>query len=149
MSAADILTRARAAGLEVTTDGAQLLVRPASRLTDDLRSALKSSKAELLALLKGRPRQSCTTCRHRSNYGTCREPVAAGLAPEFAICWPDPQHGATCPGWSRNPAEAVLAVLVAAAREGWTDMQMAAWLQDANQHPDATLDLLRNGGPTP
>ncbi len=95
-----------------------------------------------------RPR-SCTSCRHLSHVKTCTQPVAAGLLDSFAITWPEPGRGVTCPAWRRNPADAVLAVLVAAGRGGWSDTLMHQWLADAGAHPEATLDALRAGGPTP
>jgi len=82
-----------------------------------------------------------------SRVKTCTEPVAAGLLHRFGIVWPEPGRGATCPAWRRNPAEATLAVLVAAGRGGWSDELMHQWLADADAHPEATLDVLRNGGP--
>lgn len=81
MSAADLLARLSAAGLEVTADGAALAVRPASKLTDELRAELRASKPELLALLAAPAapepapsayspgpepdaRVTCLSCRH-------------------------------------------------------------------------------------
>lgn len=93
--------------------------------------------------------RSCARCRHLSRIKTCTKPVEAGLLPDFGIVWPEPAHGATCVAWSLNPAEAVVAVLTAAGRGGWTDEQMRQWLIDADAQPEAVLDMLRIGGPTP
>jgi hypothetical protein len=151
MHAAAVLKDLQAAGLRVEAEGNTLKVRPASVLDDERRALIRQHKAELLALLKTTTR-SCSDCRHLTGYGTCREPVAAGLIPAadgFAIAWPPPGAGASCPVWSRSPAEAVAAVWLAAGRGGWTDAQLHEWLAAANEHPDATLDVLRRGGPTP
>ncbi len=51
MGARDLLSDLADAGLSVTVEGDRLVVRPASRLTDDLRSALREAKSELLMLL--------------------------------------------------------------------------------------------------
>ena len=149
MGAADIFTRLKAGGFRLRLSGETLMISPSSKLTDDLRAKLRESKSELLALLKTQPVQMCTTCRHLSRVNTCRDPVSAGLLPSFGIVWPEPNYGVGCSAWSLNPAEAVLAVIVAAGRGGWTDEQMHCWLADANADPVAVLDALRNGGPTP
>jgi hypothetical protein len=96
-----------------------------------------------------RDARCCASCRHRSRVGTCREPVAAGLLPEFAITWPEPGHGATCKAWSRSPAQAIVAVFAAAGRDGWPADLLHQWLRDADQHPEAVLDVLSSGGPKP
>lgn len=149
MGAADLLERVRSAGFVLDVADDKLLVTPASKLTDELRAELRQSKPELLALLKPQTAQSCATCRHLSRVRTCRQPVAAGLLAEFGISWPAPVYGVTCPAWSMNPAEATMAVLVAAGRGGWSDQQMHAWLADAEAHPEAVLDALRTGTLTP
>jgi TubC N-terminal docking domain len=51
MGARELLKDLAGAGLSVITDGDWLLIRPASKLTDDLRSALRAAKPELLLLL--------------------------------------------------------------------------------------------------
>ena len=53
MGARDLLTYLAGAGLSVTADGDRLVIRPASRLTDPMRAALRDAKPELLALLAG------------------------------------------------------------------------------------------------
>ena len=45
---------------------------------------------------------TCTGCKHLLRYGTCGEPVAAGLLTakeEFAIVWPPEGHGTACPAF--------------------------------------------------
>ncbi len=133
---------------------------PANRLIDVDTPQPRTSQLATLATLasvnqparglsEAQAAQSCSTCRYLSRVKTCREPVAAGLLSSFGIVWPEPGRGATCPTWRRNPADAVMAVLVAAGRGGWSDAQMHRWLADADEHPDAVLDALRAGGPTP
>jgi len=51
MGARDLLRNLAASGITVSMDGCRLIVQPASKLTDEARVALRSSKAELLALL--------------------------------------------------------------------------------------------------
>ena len=86
--------------------------------------------------------KSCTSCWHRSSHGTCREPVAAGLADLFMIVWPEPGHGATCPAWRRDPYEAQTLVLIEAARRQWNAAERDARLTDADADPGAVLDVL-------
>jgi hypothetical protein len=93
--------------------------------------------------------RGCASCRHRSRVGTCKEPVAAGLSPQFSICWPEPGYGTTCAAWKRNPADAIVAVLTAAGRNGWPDKLMHQWLEDANTWPEAVLDVLTVGKQRP
>ena len=52
MGARDLLADLVGAGLHVATDGDRLLIRPALRLTDGIRAALRDAKAELLVLLR-------------------------------------------------------------------------------------------------
>jgi hypothetical protein len=56
MGASDLLAELAGAGLSVRADGERLVIRPASKLTDELRAALVAAKPELLALLTGPPR---------------------------------------------------------------------------------------------
>jgi len=53
MGARELLADLSETGLSVTADGSRLVVRPASKLTEPIRSALRQAKPELLALLKG------------------------------------------------------------------------------------------------
>lgn len=55
MGARELLANLACAGLSVAVEGARLVIRPACRLTDDLRAAVRSSKPELLALLANTP----------------------------------------------------------------------------------------------
>lgn len=95
-----------------------------------------------------RPR-SCTSCRHRSRYGTCLQPVEAGLAKRFSIRWPEPGHAATCAAWRRDPYEAQTMVLIESARRNWSAIERNAWLADADADPAAVLEVLHGwrGGP--
>ena len=51
MGAKDLMASLCEAGLALAADGNQLVIRPASRLTDNLRSALVKAKPELMLLL--------------------------------------------------------------------------------------------------
>ena len=60
MGAADLLLRARTAGFVLNVADGKLLVTPASKLTDAMRTALRAAKPELLVLLSApdaEPRQ--------------------------------------------------------------------------------------------
>lgn len=50
MGARDLLLELASAGFSVAVEGDRLIVRPASKLTDDLRAQLRAAKPELLAL---------------------------------------------------------------------------------------------------
>ena len=58
MGARDLLNDLSQAGLTIESDGSHLLIRPASLLTDELRSRVREAKPELLALLSEDPRTS-------------------------------------------------------------------------------------------
>lgn len=110
MGAFDILQHLRECGLTVEPgEPGRLIVRPASKLTDDLRERIRAHKAELIDMLAAdraaaplRPRPasttSCATCTHGTPARTCSEPEAAGLADRFRVVWLDliGNHGATC-----------------------------------------------------
>jgi cytochrome c peroxidase len=51
MGARDLLADLAGAGLRITADGDRLVIRPASKLTDAMRAALRAQKPEVLALL--------------------------------------------------------------------------------------------------
>ena len=51
MGAGHLLAELAGAGLSVTADRDRLVIRPASKLTDDMREALRLGKTEILALL--------------------------------------------------------------------------------------------------
>ena len=55
MGAHELLHQMAEAGFSVEADGEMLVIRPASKLTDDLRTDLRAAKPELLALLTARP----------------------------------------------------------------------------------------------
>lgn len=48
--------------------------------------------------------QTCTDCLHLLRRGTCGEPVAAGLAPNFSIRWPPAGHATNCGAFMPKPA---------------------------------------------
>ena len=110
MGAADLLRHVRAAGFTLDLADGKLLVAPASMLTDELRTALRSSKTEVLALLTAEREadaeafeeraaimefdgglhraeaeaaaRQCVDCERFTRRRTCLEPVAAGLLTE-------------------------------------------------------------------
>lgn len=55
MGARDLLTNLTAAGLSITVDGDNLVIRPRDLLTDELRAAVKAAKPELVDLLTWEP----------------------------------------------------------------------------------------------
>ena len=123
MGARDLLSSLAGAGLSVTVEAGRLVIRPASKLTDDMREALRAAKPQLLALpaedqaqvdqsdgqaaVSTRAR-TCARCAHLTRRKTCTEPAAAGLDPPpglqpgadwFGIRWPAMAYGATCPAF--------------------------------------------------
>ena len=62
MGARDLLEDLAGAGLSVTAEGDRLVIRPASKLTDPMRSALRACKPELIALLAGRAMAPAPPC---------------------------------------------------------------------------------------
>jgi hypothetical protein len=126
MGAVDLLAYFRTAGFTLDLADHLLLVKSASMLTDELRTALSTSKPEVLALLAveheanaeafceraivefgGRlPRaaakaaaRQCVDCEFFGRRRTCREPVAAGLLTQtqgFSIVWPPEGHDVAC-----------------------------------------------------
>lgn len=55
MGARDLLSDLADAGISIQIEGDRLVVRPASKITDDMRSALRAARADLLVLLKPQP----------------------------------------------------------------------------------------------
>lgn len=143
-------TTAPAAATAHATEAQQVpTVHRWERATADATTVQQGSCTPVATPPRIRPR-SCTDCRHLSRVKTCTAPVDAGLLPTFGIVWPEPSRGAVCPVWRRNPADAVVAVLTAAGREGWPEALMHQWLTDAAEDPEAVLDVIRaGGGPTP
>lgn len=147
MGAADLLERVRAAGFVLDVADGMLLVTPASKLTDELRTALRDCKLELVALLIGEPAngtdrvpsRTCRDCAHRLPRGTCREPEAAGLFPPdhgFGIEWGDDDHAVSCPAFtpkttaaaSSRPYRLTKAEGDAAHADPWADGTIARFL---------------------
>jgi hypothetical protein len=121
VGARDLLRQMRGAGFELAVADGKLRVTPASALTDDLRTALRACKPELLVLLSDLSAvvnpdrqvvvtQRCADCLHLLRHGTCGRPVEAGLLTEeegFGIVWPTEEYGASCPAFtSKVPAAA-------------------------------------------
>lgn len=61
MGAGDLLMELKGEGFAISTVGDRLVIRPASKLTDTLRAALRAGKPELLALLAGAAAPTATT----------------------------------------------------------------------------------------
>lgn len=55
MGVRELLDALGDAGLSVAAEGDQLVIRPGSKLTEELHTALRETKPELLALLRGAP----------------------------------------------------------------------------------------------
>jgi hypothetical protein len=104
MGARELLADLSETGLSVTADGNRLVVRPASKLTEPIRSALRDAKPELLALLKS----TCATPDHLP-----------------AVCWADAdierfqsrRDRLMRWGWAEPEAEALAERLVKRDRE--------------------------------
>ena len=130
MGARDLLSSLAGAGLSVTAEAGRLVIWPASKLTDDMREALRAAKPQLLALpaedqaqvdqsdgqaaVSTRAR-TCAGCAHLTRRQTCTEPAAAGLDPPpghrpgadwFGIRWPPDGYGDTCASYRDEPAPA-------------------------------------------
>jgi len=140
MGAPDLLQYLRATGFSLTADGDCLVVRPAAKLTDDIRAALRQAKPELLVLLSEAADEpvppvatlarTCTGCQHLARRKTCTEPAAAGLDPPlglapgadwFGIRWPPAGHGATCMAFSgKTPTAASFAYFAGIRPSGRT-----------------------------
>ena len=69
MGARDLLAELAGLGVTVTGDGDRLLIRPASKLTDELRAALRAHKAELLATASTPPIAPLTAIGHQLPIG--------------------------------------------------------------------------------
>lgn len=69
MGARDLLAELACLGVTVTADGDRLLIRPASKLTDELRAALRAHKAELLATASTRPIAPLSAIAHQLPIG--------------------------------------------------------------------------------
>jgi hypothetical protein len=97
MDAATVLADLRAAGLTVTIHAGALAVRPASRLTDDLRARIRAHTADLLALLAADSTDGSDSIDSRDQGATVvgcasRAPVQhdAGVAWTCTLCAPAP-----------------------------------------------------------
>jgi hypothetical protein len=117
MDARELLDEMTAAGFVISAQSEKLVVRPWSRLTDEMLVALRQAKGDLLVLLSepattvgvesirvaGR---RCTTCGHLSRVRTCLQPIRAGLIPEqdgFGLAWPEAARAETCVAWVPGP----------------------------------------------
>ena len=106
MGARELLADLADAGLSIAADGGDLVIRPASKLSDDMHAMLRAAKSDLLALLSPpTPKRTCTDCAHRLRRGTCAEPAVALLEPPpglrpgtdwFGIRWAPDGHAQKC-----------------------------------------------------
>lgn len=69
MGARDLLAELACLGVTVTADGERLIIQPASKLTDELRAALRAHKAELLAAVSAPPIAPLTALAHQLPIG--------------------------------------------------------------------------------
>jgi hypothetical protein len=100
MSGAELLTDLARQGFSLTPEGGGIRVRPASRLSEDLREAIRTHKDELLAQLAGLPPSTpavasgrCPGCR-----GPLDDKVGCRCCPPRPTTWPDPD-GAELVAW--------------------------------------------------
>lgn len=80
MNARAVMERALAAGLELSADGDVLVVRPKSKLTDDMRAALRQVKPELLVMLYRRFKLSAADADRCHAGGWSNREIAAFTA---------------------------------------------------------------------
>lgn len=95
--ATGLLARLRDAGLSVSRNGDQLIVIPRQRLTDELRSAIRDGKGELLTALAGEqapqpPDLNSRIRRMATRWGFSANELAdelsrASLDPTRALLW--------------------------------------------------------------
>ena len=154
MGSRDLLDDLTDAGFSIKADGENLVIRPASKLTDDIREALRTAKPELMRLLSAAAApvppvmvvRTCTTCLHMTRHRTCTEPVAAGLAPNFAIRWPPAGYGASCAAFTPKP-EPEPAGRAYALTQAQGDVAHAdAWDEGANARFEARTAAIRRRG---
>jgi virulence-associated protein VagC len=75
MGARELLHDLTGAGLTVTTEGDRLVIRPASKLTDKLRAALRQAKPELMAILASSRKVPASAVQHRTAHADrCHSP---------------------------------------------------------------------------
>lgn len=104
MDARNLYAQLLGAGLKLSLNADRLRVAPSEALNDEYRAAIRTHRAELMALVvdaAGAPR-GCADCRHLLRVGTCYEPVAAGLVDSFGIVWPPDEYGKTCSAFDRK-----------------------------------------------
>jgi hypothetical protein len=61
MSAASLIAHVRSLGITISADGDDLIIRPAAKLTPELRTSLRAAKPELLELLQAEQSRSRNT----------------------------------------------------------------------------------------
>lgn len=69
MDAKTLLNQCFSIGVTLYTQGGKLLARPAQRLTDELRAAIKSHKTELLELLAPKQKRAIVRFKLIDNQG--------------------------------------------------------------------------------
>lgn len=93
MCAADVLHLIRESGLTVTADGDRLIVNPADRLTDDLRTLIRDNKPDVLVALESESAELTRLGRlHGERYGFTETEHAEARAAALA----DPVDALTC-----------------------------------------------------
>jgi hypothetical protein len=68
-----VLDELRAIGVEVVPSGDNLVIRPASKVPQELKERLRAAKAEVLAVL-ARPTVEAADCKHCGAAGECSCP---------------------------------------------------------------------------
>lgn len=83
MGARELLAELAQIGVHITADGGNLLIRPASRLSDSLRAELRAAKPALLALLEFSP-ESPQTAEGRKPQPGATHPAPSAEQPQEA-----------------------------------------------------------------
>lgn len=84
MEVVDILSRLHEQGFQVTAEGDRLQVRPASRVTDELRSVLRAHKPQLLQALSGMAAELDADAREYIAERQAIGEIDGGLSPDEA-----------------------------------------------------------------
>jgi len=96
MTATEALEQARIAGIQVRIDGDDLVLEASAPPPGEVLDLVARHKSDILVLLRpvtnaalptlrSVPRASCESCKHRTKFGNCGQPVRAGLSEQFEL----------------------------------------------------------------